>query len=93
MRYLLISFFRKKGGQIDEAIKASVELAESDVNTANVILDYADRKILKSVIEGEEVVLDFQKTSDYYHKVYPKLIDQLIKEAPITKGASKKKRN
>jgi vancomycin permeability regulator SanA len=55
MRYLLISFFRRKGGQIDEVVKVSKKLQESDINTSNVVLDYADKRVEKCVIEGVEV--------------------------------------
>jgi hypothetical protein len=67
MRYLLISFFRRKGGQIDEMVKTSKRLQESDINTSNVIIDYEEMNI-------------------YYKKIYPNIIDQLEKEAIITKN-------
>lgn len=86
MRYLLISFFRRKGGQIDEMVKLSKKIQESDINTSNVIIDYADKKVEKCVIEGKRVDTDFDKMHDYYKRVYPNLIDQLEKEALITKN-------
>jgi len=85
MRYLLISFFRRKGGQIDEVVKVSKKLQESDINTSNVVLDYADKRVEKCVIEGVEVESDFEKMNAYYKKIYPTLVDQLEKEAVITK--------
>jgi hypothetical protein len=95
MRYLLISFFRKKGGQIDEIVKVSKALQESDINTSNVIIDYADKKVEKCIIEGNSVEMDFNKLSMYYKKIYPTLVEQLEKEALITKTqlekASKKR--
>ena len=86
MRYLLISFFRRKGGQIDEMVKTSKRLQESDINTSNVIIDYADKKVEKCVIEGKKVDTDFDKMNIYYKKIYPNIIDQLEKEALITKN-------
>lgn len=90
MRYLLISFFRRKGGQIDEMVKVSKRIQESDINTSNVIIDYADKKVEKCVIEGRKVETDFIKMNEYYKKVYPQLIDQLEKEAVITKSQQEK---
>lgn len=86
MRYLLISFFRRKGGQIDEMVKVSKRIQESDISTSNVIIDYADKKVEKCVIEGKNVETDFDRMHQYYKKVYPNLIDQLEKEALITKN-------
>jgi AAA+ ATPase superfamily predicted ATPase len=50
-----------------------------------VILDFADKKILKCIIEGKEIKLDFDKVRDYYYNFYPDMIKQLEREAIITK--------
>jgi len=72
-------------GQIDELVNLSKRLKVSDVNNSNVILDFADKKIEKCIIEGKEVDMDFQKIRDYYHSFYPDMITQLEREALITK--------
>ena len=77
---------RKPGGQIDEQVTVSKKVKQSDLQTCNVIIDYADKKIVKCVIEGKVLDTDFEKMDAYYKKVYPNLISQLEKEAPITKG-------
>ena len=47
MRYLLITFMRKPNGQIDEQVAVSKKVKPSDLQTCNVILDYAKKKIDK----------------------------------------------
>ena len=84
MRYLLITFMRKPGGQIDEMVAVSKKVKTSDLQTCNVIIDYADKKVLKCVIEGKVVDTDFIRMDTYYKQVYPNLIAQLEKEAGIT---------
>ena len=84
MRYLMISFFRKVGGQIDEAVSVSKRVRTSDTMNANIIMDFAEKKVLKCVIEGKVHDTTFEKMRDYYNKIYPQLIQQLEKEAPIT---------
>ena len=79
MRYLLIVFVRKPNGQIDEQISISKKVRTSDLQTCNVILDYAKKKIQKCVIEGNVVDTDWDKLNEYYKRVYPTLIDQLEK--------------
>jgi len=79
MRYLLITFFRKPNGQIDEQVSTSRKIKPSDLQTCNVILDFADKKVSKCIIEGKIVETDFDKMCEYYRKVYPALIDQLEK--------------
>jgi multimeric flavodoxin WrbA len=90
MRYLLISFFRRKGGQIDEMVKVSKKIQESDISTSNVIIDYADKKVEKCVVEGKQVDTDFEKMNAYYKRIYPEMVAQLEREAVITKNQLEK---
>lgn len=83
MRYLLITFMRKPGGQIDEMVKISKKLKPTDMQTCNVVLDYATKTINKCVIEGKKLDTDWDRMNVYYKKVYPQLIEQLEKEASI----------
>lgn len=85
MRYLLITFMRKPGGQIDEMVAVSKRIKPADIQTCNVIVDYAEKKVEKCVIEGKNVDTDFERMDAYYREVYPNLISQLEKEASITK--------
>jgi len=85
MRYLLITFIRKPGGQIDELVSVSKRVKTADLNTCNIILDYAKKKVDKSVVEGKKVEMDFEKLNEYYRKVYPQLINQLEKESTVEK--------
>jgi hypothetical protein len=89
VRYLLISFLRRTGGQIDEMVAVSKRVQTSDMNSCNVILDFADKKVVKSVIEGKQHDGDFDRMRDYYVKVYPNLIEQLEREAKMTKDQEK----
>lgn len=89
MRYLLVSFLRKRAGQIDEMVSVTKRVRTSDMNSANVILDFADKKVIKSVIEGKQHDAEFDKLRDYYAKIYPKLVEQLEREAAIEKNRAK----
>ena len=89
MRYLLITYMRKPGGQIDEQVSVSKKVKPTDQQMCNVILDYADKKVVKCVIEGKVVETDWERMHTYYQKIYPNLIEQLEKEAPITANIKK----
>ena len=84
MRYLLIQFLRKPGGQIDEQATVSKRVKPSDVRVMNVILDYATKTVDKCIIEGKKLDTDWDKMNEYYKKIYPNLVEQLEKEAAIT---------
>ena len=79
MRYLLITFFRKPGGQIDEQVTVSKKVRLSDNQVCNVILDFQTKKVQKCVIEGKVVETDWERMSSYYKKIYPTLVEQLEK--------------
>jgi hypothetical protein len=84
MRYFLITFYRKPGGEIDEQISVAKRLRTSDYSNCNVIVDFANKKVEKCVIEGNALDITFEKMVSYYKKIYPALIEQLEKEALIT---------
>jgi hypothetical protein len=86
LRYLLITFVRKPGGQIDELVAVGKRVKPADLQTCNVIIDYADKKVMKCVVEGKVVDTDFERMDTYYKQVYPNLIAQLEKEATITQN-------
>lgn len=75
---------RKPGGQIDEQVGTSKKLKATDRQMCNVILDFANKKVEKCVIEGKVVDMDWDKVNQYYKKIYPAIIAQLEKEADIT---------
>lgn len=75
---------RKPGGQIDEQVAVSKRIKTADLQTCNVIIDYAAKKVQKCVVEGKIVDTDFERMDAYYKQVYPNLIAQLEKEAGIT---------
>ena len=77
MRYLLITFSRQPGGQIDEQVGFSKKIRPIDLQTCNVIVDYREKRVTKCVIEGKVVDTDFDKMNEYYRQVYPDLIAQL----------------
>lgn len=62
----------------------SKKLKATDRQMCNVILDFANKKVEKCVIEGKVVDMDWDKVNQYYKKIYPAIIAQLEKEADIT---------
>jgi hypothetical protein len=86
MRYLLITFLRKPGGQIDEQVTIAKRIKPADAQMCNVIIDYGKKVVEKCVIEGKVVDTDFEKMNEYYKRVYPNIVSQLEKEAQITQS-------
>jgi hypothetical protein len=79
----------RPGGQIDEQVAFSKRVKPADISDASIIVDYKDRKIVKSVIEGKVLDTDFNRLHEYYNKIYPTLIQQLT-DHNMVEGKTKK---
>lgn len=77
MRYFLITFKRKAGGQIDEEVSIARNLKPNDITMCNVIMDFKQKKVERCFIEGKVLDTDWDKLREYYHKVYPTIIENL----------------
>jgi hypothetical protein len=81
MRYFVITYVRKPNGQIDEQCEVTKKIKERDLTTANVILDFKEKKVEKCMIEGQVITMDWNNAYDYYKRVYPSIIERLEIEA------------
>jgi len=79
MRYFIVTYLRKPDGKIDEQVEIAKTLKERDISTANIILDFKEKKVQKSVIQGQNVPTVWDTIVAHYRQVYPDYIDQLEK--------------
>lgn len=80
MRYLILTYFRKPNGQIDEAMTVAKNLKTRDWQTANVILDFKEQKVVKGHMDGKSVPKDWDKVVSYYYQHYTHIIERLFEE-------------
>lgn len=80
MRYLLLTYYRKATGQIDEAMSVSRNIKTRDLQTANVILDFKKLEVVKANMDGVSVPKDFNRIVEYYHQHYASTIERLFAE-------------
>jgi hypothetical protein len=80
MRYLLLTYYRKASGQIDEVMAVSRNIKTRDLQTANVILDFKKLEVVKANMDGVSVPKDFNRIVEYYHKHYASTIERLFAE-------------
>lgn len=98
MRYLLLTYYKKPDGKIDESMSVSKRVKNSDLQTANVILDFKELKVIKASMSGTVVPRDWDRIVSYYHQHYANTIERLFKEngyeivkddQPVDSGAEK----
>jgi hypothetical protein len=80
MRYLLLTYYQKPSGQIDEVMAVAQSLKTRDHQTANVILDFRTLSVLKCSMGGVQVPRDFDRIVEYYHQHYESTISRLFRE-------------
>jgi hypothetical protein len=80
MRYLILTYYTKPNGQIDEVMAVAKNLKTRDHQTANVILDFKTLSVLKCSMGGVQVPRDFDRIVEYYIKHYEATITRLFNE-------------
>lgn len=80
MRYLIITYYRKADGKIDESTAVTRNLKASDYQTANVILDFKKLDVVKCSMGGVNVPRDFNRIVEYYMQYYENIITRLFAE-------------
>lgn len=80
MRYLILTYYKKATGQIDEVMAVSKNLKARDHQTANVILDFKTLSVVKCSMGGVNVPRDFNRIVEYYMQHYEATIKRLFNE-------------
>jgi hypothetical protein len=80
MRYLLLTYYTKPTGQIDEVMTVAKKIKPRDWQTANVILDFKDQKVLAASVKGMTATRDWDTIVGYYYKHYAATIERLFQE-------------
>ena len=80
MRYLILTYYKKSDGKIDEAMAVARNLKTRDIQTASVILDFKKLEVVKASMGGEQVPKDWDRIVSYYHQHYAATIERLFAE-------------
>jgi hypothetical protein len=80
MRYLLLTYYTKPSGKIDEVMSLSKRLRKRDWQTANVILDFQEQKVLLCSVAGITANKDWDTIASYYYQHYAATIERLFQE-------------
>ena len=80
MRYLLLTYYKKASGQIDEVMAVSKNIKRRDLQTANVILDFKEQKVVFARMGDQQVPKDWDRVVSYYYQHYAHTIERLFEE-------------
>jgi hypothetical protein len=80
MRYLLLTYYTKPSGQIDEVMTIAKKIKSRDWQTTNVILDFKEQRVLLCSVAGLTATKDWDTIVSYYYKHYAATIERLFVE-------------
>jgi hypothetical protein len=80
MRYLIITYYKKANGQIDESTAVARNLKMRDHQTASVIIDFKKLQVIKANLNGTSAPKDFTRIVEYYMQHYENIIKRLFEE-------------
>ena len=80
MRYLLLTYYTKPDGRIDEAMAVSTKIRTRDWQTVNVIMDFKELKVLKCSVGGAQATKDWDTVVSTYYPHYTNIIERLFEE-------------
>ena len=80
MRYLMLTYYYQANGKIDEGMTVATRVKTKDWQTANVILDFKEQKVLKASIRDNAIPKDWDRIVGYYYPFYPAIMERLLRE-------------
>jgi hypothetical protein len=80
MRYLVLTYYKKANGQTDEVMTVAKRLKMSDLQTANVILDFKLLQVERCSMNGVQVPKVWDTVVSYYYQHYANIIERLFNE-------------
>jgi len=80
MRYLMLTYFYQANGKIDEGMTVAKKVRTRDWQTANVILDFAEQRVLKASLRDNTIPKDWDRIVGYYYPFYTAIMERLLTE-------------
>jgi hypothetical protein len=80
MRYLILTYYYQANGKIDEGMTVSNNIKRKDWQTANVILDFKEQKVLKASTKDMNIPKDWDRIVSYYYQFYTTIMERLFEE-------------
>jgi hypothetical protein len=80
MRYLLLTYYTKPNGKIDEVMTIAKRIRTKDRQMSNVVLDFKEQRVLQCSVAGLTANKDWDTIVSYYYKHYAATIERLFQE-------------
>ncbi len=76
----MLTYFYQANGKIDEGMTVATRVRTKDWQTANVILDFKEQKVLKASVRDTAIPKDWDRIVGYYYPFYTNIMERLLVE-------------
>jgi hypothetical protein len=76
----MLTYFYQANGKIDEGMTVATRVRTRDWQTANVILDFKEQKVLKASVRDATIPKDWDRIVGYYYPFYTSIMERLLVE-------------
>jgi hypothetical protein len=76
----MLTYYYQANGKIDEGMAVTTRVRTKDWQTASVILDFKELKVLKAALRDTTIPKDWDRIVSYYYPFYPAIMERLLRE-------------
>ena len=76
----MLTYYYQANGKIDEGMTIATRVRTKDWQTASVILDFKEQKVLKASLRDITIPKDWDRIVGYYYPFYPAIMERLLRE-------------
>ena len=76
----MLTYYYQANGKIDEGMTVATRVRTKDSQTASVILDFKELKVIKAALRDTTIPKDWDRIVGYYYPFYPAIMERLFKE-------------
>jgi hypothetical protein len=76
----MLTYYTKPDGKVDESMAVATRVRIKDWQMANMILDFREQKVLKAVLQNNDIPKDWDRIVGYYYPFYTNIIERLLQE-------------
>ena len=80
MRYLMLTYYYQATGKIDEGMTVATKVRTKDWQTASVILDFKELRVLKASLRDTNIPKNWERIVGYYYPFYTNIMERLLQE-------------
>jgi hypothetical protein len=76
----MLTYYYQANDKIDEGMTVAARIKTKDSQTASVILDFKELKVVKASLRDTVIPKDWDRIVGYYYPFYPAIMERLFKE-------------